>query len=147
MEMARPMPDFVSCYRFSVQTNKKSIPMAFVGDIEVDEVKGQPRFKPVEMRCAHKVGEKTMVEMLGGRPFSKVNILLQELSRGGVGTGEPKVVRNILLRECKVKGYKIGPHDAMADGVVLETIKVHPKSVRVATVVEGMLVSAGSVTE
>lgn len=125
---------FVQGYRFNVQVNGKDLPCAIIGEIEVGIVSGAPRYKPVELMRAHKVGEQTLAEIMGQRPWSRKNFVLQELYPDASSKGfDVLVVRSIYLTGCRVMGYKISEHNAMENELVTERIKLHPQKVRIVT--------------
>jgi hypothetical protein len=136
--MAKPMPDLVMGYRFNMKLDGKDLPCALLGDIEVEIVKGQPKYKPVVLMRGHHVDEPTLVERLGMKPWNRKTFMLQECvhprnEKNEPGFVEMQVVRNIILYDCRVTAYRIGKHDAMDNDVAKEWVNLHPRRVKVIT--------------
>ena len=124
--MVMMMPELVDNFRFSMTIAGKKVSLCSIEGIEgnVDR-NGNMLVKPVRIENAHRKGEPTLLELLGSK--SRKDAVIEEYDREGVAA-----VR-ILLKGCKLSGFKIGKHDAADNGPVLQSIVLHPTRVQVHT--------------
>jgi len=116
--------EFLRSFKFRVTIDGRFVGISRVSEIEYLIARsGNGYCKPITIESAPKAGTGGLAEALGSRPWARRDVTLTESTREGE-TG-----RVIRLRSCKLKGYTIAEHDAMADGVVIDRVKLHPKRI------------------
>lgn len=119
--MALAPVEFLRPFRFAVQIDGRPVGVARLGEIVIERLKSNLRPRPVEVEAAPRPGGYGLAALVyGGR---RHDVVLEEVAAdGGVG-------RFIRLRGCRFRRYSCAPHDAMADGVLVERVTLHPTRV------------------
>ena len=125
--MVRPV-DFLMSYRFNVRIDGQRVGVANISEIkEVIRKSGKRYVKPIEIMAATKKEERSLVEILGKRPWQRHDVTLEDLDSGA------NVARVIQLKGCKFRGFRSCPRDAASPDVLVEWVKLHPQKIDIFT--------------
>ena len=123
-----PKPvDFLKAFRFTVIVDGRNVGIARVSDVDrTFGPNGRKYTKPITIEAAPKAGTLGLAGALGERPWERKDVRLIDRAN------DDTAARTIHLDGCKVRGVVTNAHDAMADEVVMDRVKLHPTKVRYA---------------